>query len=863
MAEIDAVGRSGANKQLARRLREHLDVAGMTQADVARDATVSKATVNNALNPDKGPPNADTFKRILDALKIPETETKELLLLRSRAASPPALLDGYLESVERAAREHPHPLMAGRSTGLAEVYQSQQVRRRHTHNNTDGSRSQRASEADLRLATEIAVDGGMCVVLAGPGGGKSSLLRTSLTIAAKRWKAGDPVAAIPVLIQAADLVGVALPAALAKATEGALWRSAPAHGVSAEKLFSDQPHLGLPWLVLVDGLDEILDIDTRKDVLRSIAAFADAGLHSTYRFLVATRPVADQELDILGDVPHYDLLPFATDDLRQVAELWFRALGLTNPEQQAARFTSALDRANLAGMARTPLMAAMLCQLHAEDPDSRLPRSRGDLYGAFLDLLRKRQHTADATGIHEQTLRTLAHWGPAALDWGQSISDRLPEWIDHLAAEHYAGNTVSAIDFIASQPGAQRPRRMPHDVWNSFLTSCLRRSGLLIERAGTFDFLHQTILEYCAASYVTHNGQAPTLIRHAVLAFGHKHPLRYGVSGVSYLIRRRAHRTRVRSGASYLGFLLDAVPESRRITRILKRVIKVEGTLGLERIGQLAQLGTRLPPCITDMAMTRLESDAGDEDLTSFSRVRSARLLCNFDRVRGTNLLDALAGDTTVGLDLDSIEAFLSESDDPDSYFADEQDERVVAAEYLAELGDARGADRLHRLALDTTLHSVFRLAVARMLKELGDPRTIDLIDDLVWDHTLERPTRVLAALLLQPQDGPRCITRLCSLAHDLNSDYMLAAWHLAKGHLEGRLDEPHIADLLDGLAGDPRLPACDRLEVARWLTELGDERGVLRIEDLPPGTTLRPPGYRLPPLLLKRGPTCQKPESF
>ncbi|MFH8692845.1 NACHT domain-containing protein [Streptomyces anulatus] len=847
----EAVGRSGANKQLAKRLKRHQVVSGMNQAELAKRSGLSQAAVSNALTDKKGPPLVDSCKRILAALELPEAETRELLILRSRAASGPDPLDAYLEAVERAAREHPHPLTAGRSTGLAEVYQGQQVRLHQAHNDIGAGRSQRASETELLPATEIAIDGGKCVVIAGPGGGKSSLLRSFLTVAVRRWKAGDTVAAIPVLIQAADLDGVTLPAALAKATEALLWKSAPGHGVYAEEFFRDQPHADLPWLVLVDGLDEILDFDARKNVLRSIAAFTEAGLHSTYRFLIATRPVANQELDILGDVPHYDLLPFAEDDLSQVAQLWFGALGLTNPEQQTTHFISALDRANLAGLARTPLMAAMLCQLHADDPDSRLPHSRGDLYEAFLDLLRKRQHTADAAGIHEQTLRTLDHWGPAALSWGQSISDRMPTWIDHLAAEHYAGNAVSAIDFIASQPEAQRPERMPHDVWKNFLTSCLRRSGLLVERAGTFDFLHQTILEYCAASYVIRNGQAPALIRHALLGFGSKHPLWYGLSGFRYLMQQRTHRSRSRSGASYLGFLLDAVPDSWHTTRTLKRMIKVEGILGLDRLSQLAQLGTRLPSKVSEISMARLQSAAEDEVLNSFSRVWSARLLCNFDRVCGTNLLDALACDPAVGLDPDNIESFLRESDsDRDLYFAEEQDERVVAAEHLADLGDARGAVHFRRLIMDNTLHSTFRLAVARMLKELGDPCIKEIIDDLVWDYTLEKPTRVLAALLLESEDAPHCITLLRSLALDMKSDYMLAAWYLAKKHLEEGLGETRITDILDGLAGDPRLPACDRLEVAQWLTELSDERGVLRIESLPPGTALRGPEYRLPPLM-------------
>ena len=58
----------------------------------------------------------------------------------------------------------------------------------------------------------------------------------------------------------------------------------------------------------------------------------------------------------------------------------------------------ALTAASLADLARIPLMASILCQLHAVAPNQPLPAGRGQIYADFISLLYKRQHAAGASG---------------------------------------------------------------------------------------------------------------------------------------------------------------------------------------------------------------------------------------------------------------------------------------------------------------------------------------------------------------------------------------------------------------------------------------------------------------------------------
>ena len=659
--------------------------------------------------------------------------------LRLEHASPAARhLADYLTAAHRAATEHPYAgVLPGTAPPLAAVYLRQQIRR-PDHDAADGGHQARAAvtEAGATAADDVLADPPTCVVVAGPGGGKSSLLRIRMAEGAARFLDGSGGAALPVLVPAVALTAeLPLRHALAEAVTAGL----TAHGLSdaiRPELFATAPQPGTRWLVLIDGLDEVTDPAARHRVLTKIVSISGGDDKDLYRFVIATRPLPDSTLDALGaGVPRYDLQPFGDDDLPRVAGGWFRAAGLPDPDDAAERFVLALDSSRLAALARVPLMAAMLCQLHAAAPDQPLPAGRGGIYDRFTALLHKRQHTGDASGSPSHLLAGVERYGPAAGAQAEIALDHLQDITGHLAAERQqAGNTRPAVDIVLSHPHAKRPDRVPADDWIAFLSAALRGSGQLTAQAGDLVFLHQTLQEHLAARHLMSNRRTGAEALRRVF----DQSSRYGPSDRGLGIPPRVWGSRYwetpREDPSYVGFLLDAAHHSGLTAgpRYLRRLAR-SGVAGCDFIIELAGLGTALPDETLHSTANRLYRLALNTSWEGDDRVGAAGSLAELGDPRAADLLYGLAQNTTL-----------------------ESDDRVQAAGLLAEYGDPRAAGPLYALAHDTTLNWGYRVDAAETLVMLGDPRAADLLYALAHDTTLDRRYRVQAAETLVELGDPR-----------------------------------------------------------------------------------------------------------
>ncbi|MFE5300662.1 NACHT domain-containing protein [Streptomyces sp. NPDC056632] len=696
MADARPTGRDRANRELKSRLKVAADRQGLGQAEIVRQTqlngkSVSKGTVSNAFNPEKGPPSAVTLRAILEAMGISGTERAELFRLRERADSHGTTpLEAYLEAAAKAAHQHPYPELPGKHTPLAHVYLPQQARPHAQARG--GGRDPRFATAETLSATEILERGEPCVMFAEPGGGKSSLLRTHLTAAVERWWAGQEITAIPVLVSAAALAGLSLPEALAECVNAERWKSGMP-GDLAAGFFCSPPDPEVPWLVMVDGLDEIIDAGTRQEVLMALAAWAEQS--SLYRFIVATRPLPIEELDALGrHLPLYQLEPFSPDDLLQAIRHWFHALKVSAPDEEAARYLSAIDRAQLIEVARAPLMTAMLCQLYANESTGPLPRSRGEIYYQFVSLLHEHQHATGISGIAPQTRAALERWGNDALSRAEQTLNGLPKLISYLAAEQYDGNTHPALDILTAHPAARPPERLSEyntKVWRDFLAEALRRSGLLTLRGTEFVFLHQTFLEYLAARHAkeTLAQTISTRLRFEVV----KWPPERGASIADLPVERRMAWVPPPFQSSYLGFLIDLAYEDPGMNRLLMRWA-TDALDGCEFITRQVHLGTRLSSGVTDAA---------------------------------ASTLDALARDTRF-----------------------EYHNRVRAVDALVELGSQRAQDLLYDLGVGTTFNAHVRLyRIAGGLAEIQSQRAVDLLRALEQDPTVDDEHRQFAYVRL------------------------------------------------------------------------------------------------------------------
>ncbi|MEU9100650.1 NACHT domain-containing protein [Streptomyces sp. NPDC048361] len=261
-------------------------------------------------------------------------------------------------------------------------------------------------------------------------------------------------------------------------------------------------------LLLVDGLDEVPQED-REEAHRWLAALLDR--YPRTRCVVTVRPMA-VEPDWLkyAGFEELRLLPMNDEDITAFIAAWHRAARLdSGPHEDLDELERDLSEqfkqnSNLRGLARTPLLCAVICALHRLR-QGFLPDTRWRLYEAALRMLlgnRDQQRKVEAPegieiGAEECTelLQRIAVW---LVREGQSEFTREQ-------ALRRLERALGGMENVRAQGSAD-------DV----LRHLLNRSGLLQERAdNVFQFTHRTFQDFLAAKEFVDDGHLGELLRHA------------------------------------------------------------------------------------------------------------------------------------------------------------------------------------------------------------------------------------------------------------------------------------------------------------------------------------------------------------
>lgn len=346
------------------------------------------------------------------------------------------------------------------------------------------------------------------VVLGDPGSGKTTLLRRLLLTC---LESGSHALGLP-----PDLVPLWLPLRMLADTERGL-ETFIASTLREGRFVGDLREVGallerdFKLLLLLDGLDEVVDEERRLEVLRWID---DArSTRPNWYFAVTSRFSGWEAGDLGPSFIEFQLLPFSEGQARQFVGRWFtgvlcRKFGHT-PQAAAqaqgladdlwARLSASERRVNpLLQMSANPLLLSNLCLIHYKRRE--LPRERAEVYEQCVQILLEVWQQAKDLSVPwtaeecRQRLEPVA-WRMMAEGVDVVGEERLGQWL----AEAGEGGDE------AGRPG-QRRIQAEREA-RRFLGEVRDRSGLVVGWSQRrYGFLHKTFQEYLAARHAVRGG---------------------------------------------------------------------------------------------------------------------------------------------------------------------------------------------------------------------------------------------------------------------------------------------------------------------------------------------------------------------
>lgn len=311
------------------------------------------------------------------------------------------------------------------------------------------------------------------VVVAGPGMGKSTLLKRLAGVYAKE---GRPVARASLRSVATRMKvgGETFPEAFF------------AIALGGSPVPDARNILACPWCLLADGLDECGAM--QDQVAQGLVEYAASNPNDT--IVVVTRPIGYKPAPF-DAWRHYELLPFdstaATPHLADLVEAILKPQGKA-PEDPFAWVTERTKGADLDALAaRSPLLLSLSASLLALG--IRLTGHVGDLYAQVLKLIEDETRARPVTDLP-------APWRSRVLDALGDLLVRAPLTEAH-DAEVEAGRRLAAELGITPLAAAERVTvAIAH--WEA--VGVIER--LHHEGDQVLTFVHKTIGEYVAARYI-------------------------------------------------------------------------------------------------------------------------------------------------------------------------------------------------------------------------------------------------------------------------------------------------------------------------------------------------------------------------
>jgi hypothetical protein len=248
-------------------------------------------------------------------------------------------------------------------------------------------------------------------------------------------------------------------------------------------------------LIVLDGLDEIADIQKRHSVISEIQTASSRlrEVAASLQLIVTSRPAAFANSPGFpaATFPHLQLVALTRPLINQYAEKWLAARRLTGREAAETKsiLSSKLKLPHLLALAKNPMQLAILLSL-IHTRGASLPDKRTALYDAYVDLFFSREAEKSAIVRDQRGLLTDIHGYLG--------------WVLHAAAEkgRHSGSISNAQLKELLRSYLRSEDRDPA-LADSLFSGMVERVVFLVSRLeGTVEFEVQPLREYFAAKYL-------------------------------------------------------------------------------------------------------------------------------------------------------------------------------------------------------------------------------------------------------------------------------------------------------------------------------------------------------------------------
>ncbi len=331
------------------------------------------------------------------------------------------------------------------------------------------------------------------VILGAPGSGKTTLLEhIALIYARGKQHQQHPKAPklIPVILYLREVqyaIAVERPPDLDLLIEQQpmIAPLKPAPGWFKEQLEAGR------CLVMLDGLDEVGDLDRRRQIGRwvdgQMRRFGESA------FLMTSRPFGYRSTQ-LESLTILEVKPFSLAQMTQFVQNWYlqtetlRRLGQSDPGVKQSAQTQANDLVKrienspaIAAMALNPLLLTMIATVHCYR--GALPGRRVELYGEICDVLLGRRQ--DAKGLADDL----------SVEQKKAVLQTLAFKLTNRRVREF--KQPEAVGLIRKRLLSVAGETMTPET---FLTLSETQTGLIVERRpGVYEFAHKSFQEYLTA----------------------------------------------------------------------------------------------------------------------------------------------------------------------------------------------------------------------------------------------------------------------------------------------------------------------------------------------------------------------------